>query len=156
MVEQFKPVHVICTSTAVTIVPRLWAQALGSTACIVSCIWDICIYLFVFVLMGCSLLPNALRSFKVYCAPPNLGKTRTWICRLNFAQRPIFSGLRFFNEPEISDSGPQLKVPPRRLVLKIFTSWKNPSTLAGFEPANLGSRDEHVTPWHWGRLEKKN
>ena len=25
---------------------------------------------------------------------------------LNFAQRPIFSGLRFFNEPEISDSGP--------------------------------------------------
>ena len=26
--------------------------------------------------------------------------------RLNFAQRPIFSDFRFFNEPEISDSGP--------------------------------------------------
>ena len=36
---------------------------------------------------------------------------RIWVlgreyCRLNYAQRPIFSGLRFFNEPEISDSGP--------------------------------------------------
>ena len=26
--------------------------------------------------------------------------------RLNFAQRPVFSGLRFFNDLEISDSGP--------------------------------------------------
>ena len=41
-----------------------------------------------------------------YCAPPNLGITRTWIYRLNFAQRRIFSVLRFFKEPEISDSGP--------------------------------------------------
>ena len=39
--------------------------------------------------------------FKIYCAPPNLGIIRTWICRLNFVQRPIFSGLRFFNETEI-------------------------------------------------------
>jgi hypothetical protein len=28
---------------------------------------------FVFVLMGWLLLPNALRLFKTYCAPPNLG-----------------------------------------------------------------------------------
>ena len=28
--------------------------------------------------------------FKICCAAPNLGITRTWICRLNFAQRPIF------------------------------------------------------------------
>ena len=47
-----------------------------------------------------------------------------------------FSGLRFFNEPEISDSGPP-KVPPGGLVLRIFTSWKSPSTSVGFEPANL-------------------
>ena len=38
--------------------------------------------IFVFVLMGWSLLPNALRNFQIYCAPPNLG-IRTWICRLN-------------------------------------------------------------------------
>ena len=50
-----------------------------------------------------SLLPNALRPFNTYYAPPNLGITRTWICRLNFAQRPIFSCFRFFNEPEMSD-----------------------------------------------------
>ena len=31
--------------------------------------------------------------FQIYCAPPNLAITRTWICRLNVAQRPIFSGL---------------------------------------------------------------
>ena len=39
------------------------------------------------------------------------------MCRLNFAQRSIFSG-----------------------------SGKNPSTSAGFEPANLGSLGDHVTP----------
>ena len=43
-------------------------------------------------------------SFKIYCVPPNLG-IRTGICRLNFAQA-YFSGLKFYNEPEISDSGP--------------------------------------------------
>ena len=82
-------------------------------------------------------------SFSVYSfqclVVTNLGITRTWICRLIFAQRPIFSGLRFFNESEISD-------PSRRTCTQDFTSWKNPSTSAGFEPANLGSRNEHVTP----------
>ena len=32
---------------------------------------------FVFVLMGRSLLPNALRPFQTYCPPPNLGIART-------------------------------------------------------------------------------
>ena len=41
---------------------------------------------------------------------------------------------------------PQLKIPPGGLVLSIFMSWKNPSTSAGFEPANLVSRSEHGTP----------
>ena len=58
------------------------------------------------VLMGWSLLSNALQPFQIYCAPTNLDITRTWIFRLNFAQGPIFSGLKFFNEPETSDSGP--------------------------------------------------
>ena len=80
--------------------------------------------------------------FKIYCAPPNLGITRTWICRFNFAQRPIFSGLRFFNEPEISESGPL----PEDLRSGFLRPEKNPSTSAGFEPTNLGSRGEHVTP----------
>ena len=85
------------------------------------------------VLMGLSLLPIALRPFfKIYGTPPNLGITRTWIFQLSFAQRPIISGLRFFNESEILCSG-------------FLRPQKNPSTSAGFEPANLGSRGEHVT-----------
>ena len=73
---------------------------------------------FVFVLMGWSLLPNALRPYKIYCAPSNLCIARTSICRLHFPQRPVFSGLRFFDKPEISDPG----VPSGGLVLRIFTS----------------------------------
>ena len=83
------------------------------------------VFMYCIVLMGWSLLPNALRPFQDLLCSANLSITRTWICRLNFAQRPFFSGLRLFNEPEISDS---LKVPPGGLVLRIFTSWKNPST----------------------------
>ena len=41
---------------------------------------------------------------------------------------------------------PEPKVSPGGLVLRIFTSWKNPSTSAGFELANLDSRGEQVTP----------
>ena len=41
---------------------------------------------------------------------------------------------------------PKPKVPPGGLVLRILTPWKNPFTSVGFEPANLGSRGEHVTP----------
>ena len=64
---------------------------------------------------GSNCCPIHCDLFKIYCAPPNLGITRTWICReygtwINFAQRPIFSGLRFFNEPEVSDSGPDFLV----------------------------------------------
>ena len=75
--------------------------------------WGFCIVLYCIVLYcielywrGGHCCPIHCDLFKIYCAPPNLGITWTWICRLNFAQRPIFSGLRFFNEPEISDSGP--------------------------------------------------
>jgi hypothetical protein len=55
---------------------------------------------------GVVIAAQCTATFKIYCAPPNLGITKTWICRLNFAQMSIFSGLRFFNEPEISDWGP--------------------------------------------------
>ena len=58
--------------------------------------------------------------FKIYCAPPNLDITRTWVCRLNFAQRRIFSGFRFFNEPGISDSGPTASSLSRRTCSQNF------------------------------------
>ena len=92
--------------------------------------------------MGWSLLPNALRLFKIYCAPSNLGIARAWMCRLNFAQSPIFFQVwGSLTSPKSQTRDPQLKVPPPGgLVLRIFTSWKNPST-----SANLGSQGEHVT-----------
>ena len=43
---------------------------------------------------------------------------------IKFCLEAFFSGLRFFNEPEISDSDSQLKVPPGGLVLRIFMPWK--------------------------------
>ena len=85
--------------------------------------------------------------FKTYCAspPPNLG-IKTWICRINFAQRPFFQAWDSLTSLKSQTRDPQLKVLPGWLVLRIFTSWKNLSTSAGFEPANLGSRGKHVTP----------
>ena len=38
---------------------------------------SVVLYCIVFYLMGWSLLSNALRPFKIYFAPPNLGITRT-------------------------------------------------------------------------------
>ena len=35
------------------------------------------LFVFVFVLKGWSLLPNALQPFKIYCDSPNLGITKT-------------------------------------------------------------------------------
>ena len=89
-------------------------------------------------LMHCDL-------FKIFCAPPNLGITTTWICRLNFAQRPIFQAWGSWTSLKSQTRDSQLKVPPGGLVLRIFTSWKNPSNSARFEPANLVSRGDQNT-----------
>jgi hypothetical protein len=35
--------------------------------------------------------------------------------------------------------------PPKKVVLQIFITLKNPSFSAGFEPANLGSSGKHAT-----------
>ena len=49
-----------------------------------------CYFCIVLFWWGGHFCPIYCDLFKIYCAPPNLGITRTWICRLNFAQRPIF------------------------------------------------------------------
>ena len=85
--------------------------------------------------MHCDLL-------KIYYALPILGITRMWICRLNYAQRPFFQAWGSLTTLKSQTRDPQFKVPPGALVLRIFTSWKNPS----ISPANLGSRGDHVTP----------
>ena len=81
---------------------------------------------------GWSLLPNTLRPSKIYCARQNLGI--------------LLRGLFFQTRGSLTSLKSQLKVSPGGLVFRIFTSWKNPSTSGGFEPANLESRGEHITP----------
>ena len=57
-----------------------------------------CIVLYILYCIVCIALywrgglccPTHCDSFQIYCAPPSLGITRTWICRLNFAHTPIF------------------------------------------------------------------
>ena len=79
-------------------------------------IWDShYIYCIVLYWSGGHCCPMHCDLFKIYCAPPNIGITKTWICWLNFAQMPIFSGLRLFNEPEISTRDPSLKSLPEDL-----------------------------------------
>ena len=39
---------------------------------------------------------------------------------------------------------------PKEVILRISTLWKNPSTPAGIEPANLGSRGEYDNHWTSG------
>ena len=95
---------------------------------------------------GLVIAAQCTATFQICCAPPNLG-IRTWICRLNFAQRPIFQALGSLTSLKSQTRDPQLKVHPGGLVLRILTSWKNPSTSAGFEPANTLPRD------HRGRLQ---
>ena len=98
------------------------------------------------VLIGCHWCPMHCDLFKIYCALPNLGITRTWICRLNLAQMHIFQAWGSLTSLNSQTRDPQLNVPPGGLVLRICTSWKIPPPSAGFEPANLGSRGDHVTP----------
>ena len=60
-------------------------------------VWGLILtYCIVLYWRGGHWCPMHCDLFEICCAPR--------ICRLNFAQRPIFLGLRFFNEPEISDS----------------------------------------------------
>ena len=117
-----------------------------------------CFVLYCIVLMGWSLLPNALRpSWDLLC-PPNLG-IRTWICRLNFAQRPICSGLKFFNEPEISDSGPPAQSPSRRNCAQDFYILKKSIDLSRVWTCkpwiSRRSRYPETTYWNiWGALSR--
>ena len=43
--------------------------------------------------------------------------------------------------PQIYDMG------PKEVVLWIFFALKNSMASAGFEPANLGTKGQHATPW---------
>jgi len=48
--------------------------------------------------------------------------------------------------PQIYDMGPTALLPLRREACRGFFHSKNPTALAGFEPANLGTKGQHATP----------
>ena len=120
--------------------------------------WNYCIVLYCIVLycfVGWSLLPNALRPFWNLLYSPNLGITRMWICRLNFAQRPIFSGLRFFNKPEISEGTPSLKSFPEDLCSGFLHPEKINRPQPGLNPQTLDIEASTLPRDHQGRQWKE-
>jgi len=48
--------------------------------------------------------------------------------------------------PQIYNMGPMDLLPLRRKACLGFFRPKNPTALAGFEPANLGTKGQHATP----------
>ena len=63
------------------------------------------LYFIVLYWWGGHCCPMHCALFKIHCAPPNLGITRTWIYRLILLRGLFFQAWRS-NESEISDSGP--------------------------------------------------
>ena len=104
--------------------------------------------LYFFNRVGIAVQCSATIFLKIYCAPPNLGITRTLIYRLNFSQWPIFSGLRFFNKPEISELGtPRLKsleniVRDAGIQLRANTYYKSVQLLAYADDVDIIGRTE--------------
>ena len=102
--------------------------------------WDLNILLrifcryIVFIVLFCC--PMHCDLFKIYCAPLNLGITRTWMCRLNFAQRPIFSGY-FLTSLKSQTQDPQLKFPPGGLVLRVSRPEKIHRPQPGLNPRTI-------------------
>ena len=102
-------------------------------------------------LKGWSLLPNALRHFQDLLWPLNLGITRTWIYRLNFAQGPIFFQIwSSLTSLKSQTWNPSLKSLPEDCaqdfyVLKKKIHWPQP----GFNPRTL---DLEAGTYHRGRL----
>ena len=99
---------------------------------------------------GVVIAAQCTATFSDLLCSPNLGITRTWVCRLNFAQRPIFSALRFFKEPEISDSEPPAWSPSRRTCAQEKIHRHHPS----LNPRTL-DLEASTLPWDYrGRLPR--
>ena len=86
---------------------------------------------------------------KIYCAPPNLG-IRTWKCQLNFVQRPIFSGLRFFKS---QTEDPSLKSLPEDLCSEFLRPEKIHQPQPGLNPPTLDLEASTLPQDHRGRLK---
>jgi hypothetical protein len=63
----------------------------------------------------------------------------------NFAKiTPFYAIFGIIYVPQIYDMGATALLPLRRKACSGFFRPKNPTALAGFEPANLGTRGQHA------------
>ena len=60
-----------------------------------------------------------------------------------FCSEALISAWGSFTCRKSTTRDPRLYFPSERSLVRIFTLWKNPSTPAGFEPANLCSNGEY-------------
>ena len=90
--------------------------------------------------------------FKIYCALPNLGTsiTKTWIYRLNFAQRPIFQVWGSLTSLKSQTRDLQLNVPLGGLLLLKKMHRPQPD----FSPQTLDPEASSLTRDYRGRLIK--
>ena len=86
--------------------------------------------------------PEALRTTQARETSASEGGNYT----RNFASTfVIYGGTRFFYMPQRWDMGQILSLPLRRKACGGFSRCpKNPTTSAGFEPANSGTRGQHA------------
>ena len=73
----------------------------------------------------------------------NWGREIVWYFCLN-SDFHVNLGISYM--PQICDMGPTALLPLRRKACWGFFRPKNPTASAGFEPANLGTKDQHATP----------
>ena len=105
------------------------------------------------VFMERSLLPNALRPFQIYCHLPNLGITRTWICRLNFTQRLIFfQAWGSFTSLKSQTRDPSLKSLPENLCLEFLRPEKVHRPQQDLNPRTLDLEASTLPRDHRGRF----
>ena len=67
-----------------------------------------------------------------FCSEAPISAWGSFTCRKSTTRDPGFTSLL------------------KEVILRIFTIWKNPSTPAGFEPANLASNGEYDNHWTIG------
>jgi hypothetical protein len=117
--------------------------------------------------------PNVLQPTEVYCTNPalvslnlqrrstsydvkdlNQRRVKLWArnVRSNLAYNSTSTEtVGFFYIPQICDMGPAAL-----RMLRIFLPRKNPTTSAGFQPANLGTWGQHANRSHYTKLQGIN
>ena len=104
----------------------------------------IMLYLYLFW-WGGHCCPVHCDLFQIYCAPPNLGIARTWMWRLKFAHRPIFSAWN------LRLGTLSLKSLPEDLCSGFLRTGKTHRPQSGLNPRTLDLEASTLPRDQWGR-----